>query len=470
MSFGIENPYGSGGFGYAQPIDLTSGVAAVQKAEIAQRLRDKEIAKQNLRQDEQWMITQMPEQVDAMRMKMAGTISKEMEGFKKLQADVMAKAKGDPNGIPLEQKMRIANEMRRINAVVGDEQTFIKQYQAMAPKYAEFRKTLKTKEDIADFDKRLSQLQGKIADPNYKATGLDLIDPMTPPEPPVLKSVNDFLEGVTGLYNRSEYRTKSDKQGTIQLIADRMKFDPNMARLVNQSYLGVESDDKQTAAEALYNSHKDLFTKQEDVKAPRELSEKEKFGGVESDVVPIEPSNAQYGTGAYKIINWGMPIKATTEVGGRKTTGDFVPVHALPNGMVEGKMKVYREQKSDEVPYNDAENSSMDIPGSRIEVTKYDSKGKPEMAKVVTKAVAEDDVTLPYSQIRSVASKLDPSMEAYYNKLNPSATARQRSQKEMNALAEKKKQETISSFGNKQNPSAPTTKPSKLTKGSLDNL
>ena len=448
MTF-IANPYGSGGYGFAQPIDLTSGVQAVQRSEIQQKLRDRETSRQVLREDEKWMLTQMPEQVDAMRMKMAGTISKEVEGFKKLQTSVMAASKGSLNGIPIEQKMNIANEMRRINSVVGDEQTFIKQYQEIAPRYSEFRKTLTTDEDIAGFDKALANVQRKISDPNYKATGLDLLEPLTPPPIPAYKTydaidkelmpkVKDAIKPIGG------GKTAINEPMALDIIGKNL-----VGRGPSLDSLGVSSGAFSTPEEKnkffLDRLKGSIHLNNEGWRPTGSgSSQKNKFSGsIVGDYNSAVEINKK--TKAFYFSDWGTPIIASFTPPGSTgpTSAEMRPLGLRDDGKLEVKATITKETTTEPMSETSAMFFAQMNNGKKLPP---DKSGK---SRVVYNQPATYTAIVPYTgDLKRKIEEKVPDVKGYYDSLElPGESSIKKSQADMDALVEKKKQERLSSTG-----------------------
>ena len=129
---------------------------------------------------------------------------------------------------------------------------------------------------------------------------------------------------------------------------------------------------------------------------PNEPTEKEKFGGIvgTATAANVSGETPNYTSeNAYITTNWGKPIPITTKEG----IGQFTPKQSFPNGMVQGTVKVSRENVGKERDYADVENDQINQPGSRIEVTKTDERDNPIKARLITKSVIERTEEIPWS-------------------------------------------------------------------------
>ena len=417
MSF-ISNPLGNGGFSPQASPNMAEPLLGLQRAEIQRKI-------QSINQDKAWerddRLRNEKETLEMMDIPKADFVTKtEIDKFAKGQQDytqfITDLNKQKKGKLDINDKIAI---MQKKNELVGQ----VMRGKAFRDSFTEYQKNIigtraKLSKDsgaLAEFDAQQAALSKKMADPNYQPSPYDLIEAQQVPEP---SSNVVFAETTKNLLPFVDSSVKSVGGGKTAVDRDKL-MQAIKTNVSPKDYLytkGVEEGRWQNPDE-MYNQIAERLAPsiKTDVTGwkPNEPTDKETFSGTlgTATAANVSGSTPNYTSDkAYISTQWGRPIPITTKEG----IGEFTPKQSFPNGMVQGTVKVARENVGKERPYNDVEEDQSNQAGSRIEITQTDDKGNPTKAKLITKSVIERTEEIPWSEHSQVLGKLDPNMKQYF--------------------------------------------------------
>jgi len=417
----ISNVLGSGGYSGGFLGNLTSGLEALQRTDIASKL-------EAIRQQKAWdrddkmrneafaLEMALPKIIEDRRIGLAQETAQKADLFTKKLTDVTRKAQAEGRGLSLAEKIALKTE----RGVLLNESERAKAFIDALEEGQKFHLQTLQKLDPTQKDEYMnnwSTLYSKMKDPSASKT-LSASDVMTALQPPEPTSSMVFAQTTKDLIPFVDSAIKAEGGGRTSVDFDKLK--KVIASNVDQnSYLyqkGIQ-EGRWKNVDEMYNQMAERIAPsiKTDVVGwkPNEPTEKEKFGGIigTATAANVSGSTPNYTTeNAYITTNWGKPIPITTKEG----IGQFTPKQSFPNGMVQGTVKVSRENIGKERDYTDVENDQLNQPGSRIEITQSDEKGNPTKARLITKSVIERTEEIPWSKHSEVLGKLDPNMKSYF--------------------------------------------------------
>lgn len=415
MSF--VNPLGNLGHNPQPMPDMTAGIQALQRAEIQRKL-------QQIQQDKAWerddRLRNEKETLEMMDIPKADFVTKtEIDKFAKGQQDytnyITELNKQKKGKLDINDKIAIMQKKNELVSQVMKGKAFRDSFTEYQKNIIGTRSKLKDPEALAQFDAQQAALSKKMADPNYQPSPYDLIEAQQVPEPSfritLAETAKELLPFVdSAVVDAGNGRTAVDRNKLMKVIKNKVS---------DKDYLfskGAEEGKVKTIDE-LYNQLADYI--EPSIKTnvtpwkPNEPTEKETFSGTigSATAANVSGTTPNYSSdNAYITTQWGKPIPVNTKEG----IGEFTPKQSFPNGMVQGTVKVARENVGKERPYNDVEEDQANQAGSRIEVTQTDDKGNPIKAKLITKSVIERTEEIPWSEHSQVLGKLDPNMKKYF--------------------------------------------------------
>jgi NACalpha-BTF3-like transcription factor len=422
------NPYGNNN-GYAGGFlgNMTAGVEAIQATERNRLIRDIEQQKnwqhdEKLRNEKFIMEIGSTPVVNDLRIGVAKQAATEAEQMMSELTDFSK----NQNNMSFEQKTikktELLTKMKEVQARNQNAKLFIDAVEQMPQHIEKVRGSLQG-EDRELFDQGLVEFRTKMADPEA-SKNLTPYDAMLALQPKfgVVTEMRQFIKGRSGILEPdSKLGAKEyNPEATTQMLASELQANKTLTQKINQRYGVVDLNDVNSAAKIMEeNFRSDLSKGFTPGKIPTrggggsgKLTEKNTFLGVVDRVesAAIDGKPTQTFDKAYKVTAWGRPVPVSTKDG----IGDFTPKYALPNGMVQGVVKIPKETVGKEDEFSKIENAQLDSPNSRIDVTEYAKDGiTPVKARLVTKTVIEKTTQVPYSDNKEVLEALDPDMAAF---------------------------------------------------------
>lgn len=417
----IQNPLGSWGTN-PQPLgNLTEGIEALQKAEIEKQIGEIATTKKQIRDDELWMLTQTPEIIDAMRANMGAKISEQAKQFTQDWAEISKKTKGHP--IPLEEKIKIVNGMRKVNESVADEQSFIKGTQALFAQIPTRRAQLKYDSQKKDFDMRVADFVKKINDPTQKPTLLDASEMFRVEDRPAEIMFGEIDKQLIPLVDAG---IKTAAAGQWTPIDEE-----NVKRSVKAMVDGYGNDlitagqergvfaTKEQAADYFYNrvveSIDKKFRSAPSAGGPGKRKEVSAFYSptLRSLIGDYDLSDGQEGV----RLDWTQaPIKNVAVTPRNKwsvSVGDFTPAQVMLNGMVQGSVKSTRKEPL----FFDAKEFTQEmedqLPKGGV-ITPVKGEDGESLIKVTWSEPIDEITEVPYEELRGLIKDVAPVAEQFY--------------------------------------------------------
>lgn len=166
----IQNPLGSGGFAPQSLENLTAGLEALQKTEIANRLRQIEQNKEWQRNkdlmNEKWALEMaMPQQYDAVRAKSARDFAVAQQELLDFEANEIKKA-GSPGNLTIDQKIAIQEKYGALSNKIKQENAFANALSEYQKWLVKTEPTLESDEARKEFYAQQAEVYKAIHDPN----------------------------------------------------------------------------------------------------------------------------------------------------------------------------------------------------------------------------------------------------------------------------------------------------------------
>lgn len=419
MSF-INNPLGSFGSNPKPLGNLTERVEALQKSEIEKQIKEIATTKQQIRDDELWMLTQTPEIIDAKRASMGAKISEQVKQFTQDWANVASRTKGHP--IPLEDKIKIVNGMRKVNETVADEKAFIEGMQATFAKIPTIRSQFKYDSQKKDFDMRVGNFVKRVTDTKDTPTLLDMTEMFNVQDRPAEVMFGEIDKQLIPLVDAG---IKAAAAGQWTPIDEE-----NVRRSVKAMVDGYGDDlliagqergvfaSKEQAADYFYN------------RVVESIGTKFRSAPGGSGAGKRKPMQTYYSPAIRSIVgkevwsdnqegvkaDWTQPalknIPFKREGESEVASGDFIPTQIMKDGWVEGSVKSTRKEPL-VLDLAEYEKVKDELPAGGS-VSFHDAEGGKKIAKIVYNEPVEETIAVPYTEIRGLVKEILPAWEEFY--------------------------------------------------------
>lgn len=353
MAF-INNILGSGGFNTPALGNLTSGLEALQRTEIANKLQSLQQQKawdrdEKMRNEAFALEMALPKIIEDRRIGLAQETAQKADEFTKKLTEVTRKAQTEGRGLSLAEKIALKTE----RGVLLNESERAKAFIDALEEGQKFHLQTLQKLDPTQKDEYMrnwSTLYSKMKDPNASKT-LSASDVMTALQPPEPTSSMVFAQTTKDLLPFIDNAVKAEANGKTSVDFNVLK--KVIASNVDQnSYLyqkGVQ-EGRWNNVDEMYNQMAERIAPsiKTDVVGwkPNEPTEKEKFGGFggtyKSAVSGENVSNS------YIFDQWGTPIETSfTLPDGRVTSAKMTPLAIKPNSKLEAEFTVTQRVISD---------------------------------------------------------------------------------------------------------------------------
>lgn len=360
MTF-ISNILGSGGAYNASLGNLTSGLEAMQRTEIANKLQSIQQQKawdrdERMRNEAFALEMALPKIIEDRRIGLAQETAQKADLFTKKLTDVTRKAQAEGRGLSLAEKIALKTE----RGVLLNESERAKAFIDALEEGQKFHLQTLQKLDPTQKDEYMrnwSTLYSKMKDPNASKT-LSASDVMTALQPPEPTSSMVFAQTTKDLLPFVDNAVKAEANGKTSVDFNVLK--KVIASNVDQnSYLyqkGIQ-EGRWKNVDEMYNQMAERIAPsiKTDVVGwkPNEPTEKEKFSGFETRYK--SSVNKGETTDAYVFDQWGTPVETSfTLPDGKVTSAKMVPLAVKNNGKLEGEFTVNQRVTSEPMSQGEA--------------------------------------------------------------------------------------------------------------------
>ena len=306
MAFGIDNPLGAMGYAPTVLPDMTAGIQALQKTEIANRLKEIEQEKQwkhdeYVRNEKAALELAMPIKHDFLSKKLAQRFAEDSSKLMSKLADFSRRTNGKIGSENWPEMLKMQEEKQGLINQTMRDKSLRDAFGVYQKEAASMYNQLKTPEEKAKWNKQQAELDRKMSDPNYDLDVSAFYMATQPPTPPVSVLIQKRAAEILPLV-----------QGAIKSTAPGMSAaDPQKVR--EQVGRLMESDDFlfNEGASTRWKSKDDMINEMSqiietaikpDLTGFRPSSGGSGGGGVDKNARDYTPSPYEYGKNKYNMV------------------------------------------------------------------------------------------------------------------------------------------------------------------------